>query len=203
MTRHVVGRLGSLIGGLEAPLRPRKRPNNHHRATTFDRLEDRIALAPVISSASGSFTQGATMVLRGSGFGAKAQAAPYIQDGFENGFSSIWGAGNNNDLDIARLGRHPHSSSSAHLNFTASDRGGYLQAPSDRVAARWYVDYWFYLAPDWDWGTTTHGGDNRFLSNIKFARFWSPQSGVNENFVAAYAGWADSLIYNMDRALPM
>jgi hypothetical protein len=39
--------------------------------------------------------------------------------------------------------------------------------------------------------------NNRFLSNIKIFRLWSPEP-VDENFVLAYRGWESRFVYNME-----
>jgi hypothetical protein len=156
---------------------------------------------PIITSVSGPVQNGSTVILAGSGFGTKTAAAPYIWDDVENGLSSKWGS--IGDLEVEAERRTPFSSASAYLNFTASRRDGFFTAPNNRVAPSWYVSYWFKANDNWDWGTTqertdAQSGDNNFLSNIKVFRMWNPSSANTENLVAAYAGWENRVVYNVE-----
>src|SRR4051812_24380109 len=107
----------------------RRRPRR--RRFAMEHLEPRLPLAPMVSDVEGVFRQDASVTIVGAGFGTKSQAAPFIYDDVENGFSQKWGAGNTNDLRPAAMSDGPNSALSGYLNFTSADHYGFLRGPSD------------------------------------------------------------------------
>jgi len=124
-----------------------------------------------------------------SSFGAKATATPQFWDNFEDGAVDTsanygtWQSVGLLDLTTGNV-RHVNSSYSAHENYTSSGTAG-MTSNNSILSRKWFVQYWMFLAPNWDWGTDV---GNTHLSNVKWLRFWNPGS-VNENIYMDY-GWS-------------
>lgn len=52
----------------------------------------------------------------------------------------------------------------------------------------WFVQYWFKLDENFDWGTTSSTGPDANLANVKYFRMWTTGSPP-ENFVTATHGF--------------
>ena len=149
--------------------------------------------APNIASTTAStFTAFGTVVtVSGVDFGVAPSTVVFINDQLDNLTpSTYW----NDCFDLVATNtstylRHSKSTGSYHINMT--DGGldeGKCQGATSPVNSTWTVSVWLYIHDDWDWGTSTFSGGNRFLSNIKIFRMWNPGS-PDENFVMAYAGF--------------
>ena len=141
-----------------------------------------------ITDVRGVWDSGGTVIIDGFGFGQKAQPAPVVWDDLEDGLSntsaSIGGWASVNSLGISTAQqRHPSSNYSAHHNFVSEATAGF-RGNSSPVSQKWFVQYWFYLDPNFDWGTSAYGAGDQFLANVKIFRLWSPGS-TSENFVMA------------------
>ncbi|MCG3204780.1 MAG: hypothetical protein KCHDKBKB_01497 [Elusimicrobia bacterium] len=155
---------------------------------------------PEVAGFTGTFSNGANIVIEGRSFGSKTQASPLTWDTLESGrFSADWAS--THDLGIvSNEVRHIRSRQTAHLNFTNNQNEGKLQAGS-QVYRKWFAQYWFRVSPNWDWGTSTYGGPNTFLANIKVFRLWNPGS-TTENFVLAFNGWDNIIRWDVENVSP-
>lgn len=148
----------------------------------------RVRAVPTISGADGTFNNGSTITVSGSSFGAKATASPYKYDTFESGgFNTAWAdtfslkVANNND------NRHQFSVYAATKEYTAGNaKSGKVQAPGT-VSPKWFCQFWVKVSTNWDWGTSSFDGTDKFLSNIKIFRLWNPGS-TTQNVYMQYDG---------------
>ncbi len=156
--------------------------------------------APDVTGVSGAATHGGTLTITGTGFGTKTAAAPLFWDDLE-GASPLPGwtfTGDFTSLNTTN-NRHGNSRQNVHLNFAGASKGEAYFTAGNAVYDKWFVQYWFKVSTDWDWGTTDFSGTHKFLSNIKIFRMWNPGS-TKENFVLAYRGWENRFAYNMEYA---
>jgi hypothetical protein len=118
---------------------------------------------------------GWTLTIAGSGFGAKSVAPPLAWEDFAD--CALSSPLENHDIDTFANRdnlRTPFSPCNARANYAIVgptwSKGSLTY--NDHAAPRWFVQYWVKLAPDWHWGTTSYGGGDRALANIKFLRFY-------------------------------
>ena len=134
---------------------------------------------PAVTGVSGTVTNNQTVVISGSGFGTKAVAAPLVWEDFADGALApnlVTRAGtfvaNTNNL------RHPFSTRNARSDYKNQ---GYYFGYDATTAPKWFVQYWIKLASNWRWGTTTYGGGDDGLANIKFFRMFPTGSRTYAN----------------------
>jgi hypothetical protein len=128
-----------------------------------------VHAAPQIVKAEGRLSNGEPIAVLGTGFGAKNAAGPAVFETMESGsFSPRWtGTG---DLSIVDdIQRHRFSKHNARLNFKPGSVDGSFALSKD-ASRTWFVSYWFRLEPNWNWGTTSFSGDDRFLSRLQMVR---------------------------------
>lgn len=158
-----------------------------------------ICSGQVITGFSGDIGNGSQLSIQGSGFGPKEQSSPLIWDNVESGeFSSAWSS--TNHLSLSNSSRHPSSHYSGTINFQGSGGDGsygYGTAPGSPLSERWFVQYWFKLDTNFDWGTSTYGNGDENLANVKIFRMWNPGS-IDENFVIALHGFVGSAPYSSE-----
>ena len=164
-----------------------------------------LIVLPVISAAqsvievTGDIVDGQSVAIAGHSFGSSNHLGPRIWDDLESGdFSPAWRS--TNHLGLGSESRHSGSETCAAINFQGSggDGGyGFVTAPSAVLAERWFVQYWFQLDENFDWGTSTYGGGDENLANVKIFRMWNPGS-VDENFVIALHGFRNSAPYTSE-----
>lgn len=156
-----------------------------------------VGAMPNIKISPQNFEHRKVVTIVGTGFGPKKTAAPLIWDDVESGaFHPNWASTNQLQVGSGLNQRHHQSQYNGYMNFTRSTNSAYFAASND-VYPDWFVQYWFKLGDDWDWGSTDHSGKDRFLSNIKVFRLWNPGS-TDENFVVALNGWVNSIEYVME-----
>lgn len=162
-------------------------------ATTAEPTSD-----PVISSATGTFSNGGILNIGGSGFGSRT-VTQQIFDTVESGaFSSQWSqtgyppgriyvsSGSNT--------RHQYSTYYGESNFVGALLGGWAQMTGGSNDTQWFCQYWFKLDPDWTWGTGLEQNVTPYnLSNIKIMRLWSTGSSP-EDIAIATEGWSNRII---------
>lgn len=146
--------------------------------------------APDVSSiVLPSYSQNAVIEVNGTGFGIKSTPNPYVWDRLERAtISSVadigtWGSTNVLNISGAQK-RDQFSNYAAHYNFTADGTAGF-KCGNTTLSRKWFVQYWVYLDPNFDWGTSTYGNGDQMLSNVKFLRFWNPGS-TTENFYTQF-----------------
>lgn len=133
--------------------------------------------APSVSSISGEVGHNNSVVINGSSFSNKAQAAPVAWDNLEDGSCNTSATVGNwsrvNDLSISTSNqRHGNSQYNAGHNFTSESWANFTGG-SD--APKWFVQYWFYLDNDFSFSSSMENN----LGNIKIFRMWSTGSGSN------------------------
>lgn len=152
--------------------------------------------AQTITQIEGVFENQAQMVIRGTGFNNKSEPRAVVWDDVESGqFSADWSSSGN--LRVTDNSRHPNSDYCGTINFQGSGGDGdlgYFTAPGSSLGARWFVQYWFMLDENFDWGSDTYGGTNTNLANVKFFRMWNP-GNIDENFFINIHGWGSSAVY--------
>lgn len=143
---------------------------------------------PNIVSVSGAWTDNDTVVITGVQFGSKATGTPVGWDNMETGgFNPVWTARTGLSINTTN-NRHARSSYNAFHDFKSGVAGnGYFTGGSD--SPTWFVQYWFKLDDNFDWGNSTYGGANANLSNVKYFRMWTTGS-ASENFVIATHGFS-------------
>jgi hypothetical protein len=150
----------------------------------------------VITDVSGNLTHGTPLTISGRSFGSDSAPGPVVWDNVESGeFSPNWGSSRN--LSVGTRSRNQFSNYCGTNNFQGSggDGGyGYFVGPSEHLGERWFVQYWFQIDGNFDWGTSTYGNGDENLANVKIFRMWNPGS-VDENFVMALHGYVDSAPY--------
>lgn len=154
-----------------------------------------VVWGQTITDATGDKIHGATVVLTGTGFGSKATAPPLTFDTMETGsFSSLWQ--NTGGLSVTTEARHDQSTYAATLNMQGSlgeaGNHAYFTVDNAALSERYFVQYWFKLDANFDWGTSTYGGGDENNANIKMFRMWNPSSSVNENFHINAHGYSGS-----------
>lgn len=153
---------------------------------------------PVVNAVTWDGLPGTTISIAGANFGTKAVAEPMIWDDMESGsFDGAWQSSGQISIDgAAPVQRTAASNYCGFANMGSTDPAGgtgwaYFTGPNAQVAESWFVQYWFMLDDDFDWGTSGYGGGDENLANVKFFRMWSPEN-IDENFVMAVHGWAGS-----------
>jgi hypothetical protein len=153
------------------------------------------SLAQSVNAVSGEAIQDSLLIIAGSGFGEKQQVSPITWDDVESGsFSNLWQS--SNQLSIGSEARHSNSNYCGTANMAGS--GGvnlaYFTVDNSAVAETWFVQYWFMIDENFDWGTSTYGNGDENLANVKFFRMWNPGS-IDENFLINLHGWDNSAQY--------
>lgn len=147
-----------------------------------------LMTTPGISSISGPWNDNDSIVISGSLFGTKPLGTPVGWDNVESGsFKPVWthttGLSVNNTNN-----RHARSLYNGFHNFKSGTPGnGYFTGGSDSPV--WFVQYWFRLDDNFDWGNSAYGTANANNANVKYFRLWSTGS-INENFVIATHGFS-------------
>ncbi len=155
------------------------------------------AASPAIDGTGGIFKHGAAITVSGTGFGTKPQAAPTAFETLESGgFLPYWS--NTTGLTVSsNLQRTTRSAKTAYHNFkngTGADvHGAYLTGSNSILSPTWFVSYWAYLDPNFDWQNGAYPDPPKFLSNVKIFRLWNP-GPTGEDFVVATQGWENCVI---------
>lgn len=149
---------------------------------------------PVIQSLQTTLDNGNVQhSLSGINFSNKTQASPHIWDDLEDGICDnqaaigTWSSTNSLVINTTQQ-RHAGSSFNAANNFKNEKHAYFTGGTPSR---RWFVQYWFMLDDNFDWGTGTYGNPGARLSNVKFFRMWAP-GAVDENFVTAIHTFVDT-----------
>lgn len=126
---------------------------------------------PVITSNTGTLTQGATITIMVTGHGAKPSTAPTVYENFNSGVITAALAKNDitNTTNTTNL-RTAYDVYNATWDFkaaTGSRDDGYFSY-NVSVSSKWFVQYWIKLADNWQWGATLDAG----LGNVKFFRLF-------------------------------
>jgi hypothetical protein len=135
---------------------------------------------PAVSSVSGTVSNSQTVIISGSSFGTKSSVAPLVWEDFNDGTLDpnlpTRGTGtftiNSDNL------RHPFATRNARSNYKT---GGYYFGYDATTAPKWFVQYWIKLASNWHWGTSTYGGPDDGLANIKIFRMFPTGSRTYSN----------------------
>ena len=125
---------------------------------------------PSVTNVTGTIADNQSVTITGSAFGTKATAAPLVFENFNDGvldpkLPTRAGSVVFNDDNL----RHPFSTKNARSDYKAS---GYYFGYDASTAPRWFVQYWFKLAPNWHWGSSTFGGPDDGLANVKIFRMF-------------------------------
>lgn len=140
------------------------------------------AAQPTIASVSGTLSHNSTVVISGISFGTKSTAAPKVWETFDDGSltdlteHSPGGMVYNNGNNL----RHQFATFNARANYKIGG-GGHYFGYDGTTAAKWFVQYWIKLASNWQWGTSTYGGGDDGLANIKIFRLYPTGSRTYSN----------------------
>ncbi|MDR7420718.1 MAG: hypothetical protein QN178_17620, partial [Armatimonadota bacterium] len=85
--------------------------------------------------------------------------------------------------------RTPFSTRNARCDFKQGG-GGCFFSYDAAAHPKWFVQYWVMLAANWRWGTSTYGGNDDGLSNVKFMRFFPLGARNYSNVGYAFHGFA-------------
>jgi hypothetical protein len=152
-----------------------------------------IAFAsPNVNRISGKVFHNESIIISGYNFSVKPTPEPVVWDNLEDGACNTsatigkWASINN--LKITKFNqRHSNSIYNAGLNFT-SEAWGNFTGGSD--SPRWYVQYWFYLASDFNFSSDIHNN----LGNIKIFRLWSTGNTSNNLRVQLLSMYTSDLV---------
>jgi hypothetical protein len=134
---------------------------------------------PAITAVSGTVTNNQTISISGTGFGAKGTAAPLVWEDFADGALDPNLPTRNGAVVINSDNlRHAFSSKNARSNYKT---GGYYFGYDAATAPKWFVQYWIKLAANWRWGSSSYGGGDDGLANIKFFRMFPSGSRTYAN----------------------
>jgi hypothetical protein len=148
----------------------------------------------------GGFSDGIVTKVAGDHFGSKDSQSTDHFDNTESGsISPYWSY--TGQLTVSNESRHAGSGYAYNQEFQGSvpnNNHGYVTGPSEDVGAKWFVSYWFKLDSNFDFGTSSYGGGDENLANVKLFRMWAPGSGTQENYVCAYAGYGGYTIVSTE-----
>ena len=131
-----------------------------------------VLLSQSISSLSGSIAHDSTLVINGSSFGSKSQAAPVAWDNLEDGSANTtatvgtWGSvGYPSEIVSASTNEQRSVNSTYNLYADVPGNGNEYAAfrMSSGGAAKWFIQYWFLVGDNWDFED----------GNIKIMRLWA------------------------------
>jgi hypothetical protein len=161
---------------------------------------------PAIQYVSGTVVHGDTISISSTAtnFGVKTTANPVVWDTVEDGSlntsADIGTWSDTNALNLGTESRHSESSYCGTMNFagTGGDGAlGYFTGPNADIAEYYFVQYWFMLDENFDWGYAENGSLGANLANVKLFRMWNPS--IDENFVIATIGTDNgSIIYTTE-----
>jgi hypothetical protein len=137
-------------------------------------LPARALAQPTVSGVSGTIANGQTITIAGSSFGTKSTAGPLVWEDFNDGSLNGLAAHGGMSLTNSDNLRHPFSAHNARANFKITDANGdgnYFSY-DNQSAPKWFVQYWVKLASNWHWGTSTYGGSDDGLANVKVFRLF-------------------------------
>ena len=138
------------------------------------------AAQPTVSGVNGTVANNQTITITGAAFGTKAAAAPLIWEDFSDGAL---------DPNLVNHGPGPATINATNLRHSFSTknvRADYKTAGAyfgfdNTTAPKWFVQYWFKLASNWHWGTSTFDGGDDGLANVKFFRMFPTGSRTYAN----------------------
>lgn len=144
--------------------------------------------APAIVTTQGLITNDSVVTITGSGFGTKGSAAPLVWHNFANGAAPSGLAANS--ISVFNNTDNPRTIASAYTTrFDHKLGGSDFFSYNTTAYPQWYVAYWIRLASNWHWGTTTSGGADDGLANIKFFRAFPTGARSYTNFGYTFHGW--------------
>jgi len=125
---------------------------------------------PTVSGVSGTIKNGQTITITGANFGVKSTPAPLIWEDFSDGVldSKLAVRGGTFALNGDNL-RDAFSTHNARSDYK---NNGFYFGYDNGTASKWFVQYWIKLASNWHWGTSTFGGPDDGLANVKFFRLF-------------------------------
>ncbi len=148
-----------------------------------------VCAYPRIVSAGGMIRHGLPVTITGGGFGTRIKATPLVWEDFSDGNldSSL------NPHTAGLIANNTDNLRSAFNKFNARNdfkKGGNGFYSYDKsVESKWFVQYWIKLAVNWHWGTSTYGGTDDGLANIKFFRLFPEGDRNYTNFFWNFHGW--------------
>lgn len=152
-----------------------------------------------ITGTTGTFTHSAEITVSGINLGENLSLSNVVWDAFEDGTidttADVGSWQTQNIADITTSGnRHSNSTYHGTENFTTEQTAG-VTSLNTVTSRKWFVQYWFEIDDNWDWGTSVYSGGDQFLSNVKFLRFWNSSGSIDENWYSQYWFGVDSNSY--------
>ena len=149
-------------------------------------------MPPSITATSGEWSHSNSVTISGLSFGTKSPAAPLAWEDFSAGLGMQASLATNaiDSLTNQDNLRAISGYNAEHDFALASNWNGFCSYNAG-TARKWFCQFWMKLESGWDWGTTTFGGGNNFLANIKFFRFY-PSGPDYPNFYISLRGWEAS-----------
>jgi hypothetical protein len=172
-----------------------------------------VSAIPVVAGLNGTLDQGQQVTLSGSGFGNKAQAAPFRWDDFQNGTPAAPGQATTENFLVdrsqpggsvwnlqAHISRWPYYSSGrqrvpgdicALQDFPGTppnNAGNKAIAVIDQPSDIWYISMWVYRD---DWNHTANQANNLKIWTHFYSSGWDSYP-IDSRWVAN--GWAGELM---------
>jgi hypothetical protein len=137
-------------------------------------------------------SNGQTITISGANFGTKSTVAPLIWEDFADGLldAKLAIRGGTFVLNGDNL-RHPFSTHNARSDYK---NNGFYFGYDQGTAPKWFVQYWVKLASNWHWGTSTFGGPDDGLANVKFFRLFPTGSRTYSDVGYSYHGFASDML---------
>ena len=126
---------------------------------------------PTVTGVFGPVANNQTITITGASFGTKIAAPPLVWEDFSDGVldAPLVNHARGPALINADNLRHPFSTRNVRADYKSE--GAYF-GYDVATAPKWFVQYWIKLAANWRWGTTTFGGGDDGLANVKFFRMF-------------------------------
>jgi hypothetical protein len=149
---------------------------------------------PVVTTVSGTVTHHQTVTIGGGNFGSKTTPAPVVWEDFSDGVTSSslivhGGSGFVSNADNLR-----DSFSGHNVRTDYKNDGSYFEYGA-ATAPKWFVQYWIKLASNWHFGTTSFGGSDDGLANVKFFRVFPTGARNYSNVGYALHGMSGGDVY--------
>jgi hypothetical protein len=164
--------------------------------------------APAITSVSGTFTNGQSITINGSGFGTKSSAGPLVSS-FDNATSSnnwatgslggSWTSSGTIGLSSSAPLRTSLPESSYKISYNTNGSYASVRYNDPKVEDKLYISFWMYRDYS-SWNIRTGSGDNN-----KFLRIYENGSGSGGDVFSTIhsnsSGNADSLVIQAESDL--
>jgi len=144
---------------------------------------------PSVTGVAGTMANNQTITITGASFGTKTAAAPLVWEDVSDGVVDSKLVNHGSGVAAINGDNLRHSFSTKNVRADYKKAGAYYGYDAS-TAPKWFVQYWIKLASNWHWGTSTYGGGDDGLANIKFFRMFPTGSRTYANAGYSTHGFA-------------